>query len=98
MKNYTLGKWEVRGNRIFLAGTYKSIATIEVQKNFEDITFKPIDDIEALANGKLIADAPNLLALLEQIANSPEPFNANERQSWIDTARQLATIACLPHR
>ncbi len=95
--SYSKGKWEQRGGRIFIEGTYKSIATIEVQKNYEDITFKPIEDVEALANGILIADAPNLLAILEQIANSPEPFNANERQSWIDTARKLAYEACSQH-
>lgn len=59
--SYTQGKWELRGNRIFVEGTYKAIADVMVQKNYEDVTFKPIEDVEANANAKLIAASPELL-------------------------------------
>ena len=71
--NITKGEFETRGNRIFIKDTYKSIATIEVQKNYEDITFKPIEDIEAIANGKLFTASKDLLEALQhglRLANS----------------------------
>ena len=64
---HTKGNWEVRGNRIFIGCTHKSVATVEVQKNYEDITFKPIKDVEAEANAKLIAAAPDLLLALDEL-------------------------------
>lgn len=65
--NITKGEFETRGNRIFIKDTYKSIATIEVQKNYEDITFKPIEDIEAIANGKLFTASKDLLEALQDL-------------------------------
>jgi hypothetical protein len=69
----TDGEFEMRGNRIFVKGTYKSIATIEVQKNHKDITFEPIPDVEAIANGKLFTASKHLLEALQhglRLANS----------------------------
>ena len=65
--NITKGEFETRGNRIFIKDTYKSIATIEVQKNYEDITFKPIEDIEAIANGNLFTASKDLLEALQDL-------------------------------
>ena len=65
--NITKGEFETRGNRIFIKDTYKSIATIEVQKNYEDITFKLIEDIEAIANGKLFTASKDLLEALQDL-------------------------------
>src|SRR6478736_6750410 len=62
----TKGEFEMRGNRIFIKDTCKSIATIEVQKNYEDVTFKPVTDTEAIANGKLFACAPEMLNKLKE--------------------------------
>lgn len=46
------------------------------------------------SNAKLIVKAVNmhegLLSVLDQIANAPIPYNTNEMQIWIDTARKLA--------
>lgn len=95
--SYTKGKWNVRGNKIFVDDTYRSVATVHVVKNYKDVTFEPIEDVEANANAKLIADAPNLLATLEQIANSPTPYNERELQSWYETARDLASKAVAQH-
>lgn len=57
---HTQGEWEIRGNKIFIKGCFNSVATIHVQKNYEERTFKPIVDIEAEANAKLIAEAGNV--------------------------------------
>lgn len=54
---YSKGEWKLRGNKIFIGDTYKSIATIHVCKNHEDVTFKPIEDIEANANAKVLVSA-----------------------------------------
>jgi hypothetical protein len=64
---YTKGKWTVRGNTIFIENTNYSIATIHVVKNYEDITFKPIEDIGANANAKLIAAAPDMFEALKRV-------------------------------
>ena len=58
---HTKGDWELRGNRIFIKGTYKSIATIEVQNNFDIVKFKSVKDIEQIANSNLILNSPDLL-------------------------------------
>jgi len=62
--SYTKGNWKIRGNRIFIDDTYKSIADVHVVKNYKDVTFEPIEDIEANANAKLISAAPDLLEAL----------------------------------
>lgn len=94
---HTKGNWNVRGNKIFIDDTYRSVATVHVVKNYKDITFEPIEDVEAIANAKLIADAPNLLAVLNQIVNSPTPYNERELQSWYETARNIALDAVAQH-
>lgn len=48
-------------------------------------------------DARLIADAPNLLAVLNQIVNSPTPYNERELQSWYETARNLALDAVAQH-
>jgi len=85
---HTKGNWNVRGNKIFIDDTYRSVATVHVVKNYKDVTFEPIEDVEAIANAKLIADAPNLLAVLNQ-----QPYNEMEAFSFIDTARSIANEA-----
>lgn len=57
---YTKGEWELRGNKIFIAGTYNSIATVHIQKSWDE-QIRPIEDAEAKANAKLIRVAPKLL-------------------------------------
>lgn len=61
---HTKGDWETRGNTIFIKGTFNKLATVCVQKNYEDVTFKPIEDIEAIANVNLMAASPRLLKSL----------------------------------
>ncbi len=67
---HTQGEWENRNGHIFLKGTYNKIADVCVQKNYKDVTFEPIEDVEADANAKLITEAPNLLKSLTDIVNS----------------------------
>ncbi len=74
---YTQGKWTLRDSVIFIEDSYISIATVHVQKNYEDITFKPIEDVEAKANAQLIAAAPELLEALEWICKESFPKNSN---------------------
>jgi hypothetical protein len=93
----TKGNWNVRGNKIFIDDTYRSVATVHVVKNYKDVTFEPIEDVEAIANAKLIADAPNLLSVFNQIVNSPTPYNERELQSWYETVMNLALDAVTQH-
>jgi hypothetical protein len=67
---HTDGKWELRGNRLFVKDTYKSIAIIEVQNNFDIQKFKTIEDTEQIANAKLIAAAPDLLEALTHLVHN----------------------------
>lgn len=79
---YTKGEWNVRGNTIFVNDSYKSIATVHVQKNFEDITFKPIEDVEAIANAKLISQAPVMREAINDILELFSDDN-DPNTSWI---------------
>lgn len=60
LDNVTEGEWESRGNKIFVKGTNNSICQVHVQKNYKPITFEPIEDVEAIANQKLLLHAPLL--------------------------------------
>jgi hypothetical protein len=95
----TKGKWYVSGGDKYatiqsknidekIVVTYPTIATV-------NSTF--IDVEEFRANAKLIADAPNLLSVLNQIINNPTPYNERELQSWYETARNLALDAVAQH-
>lgn len=61
----TKGDIEIRGNKLFIKDTFNSLATIHVQKNYKDVTFEPIEDVEAKANILLFSKAPQLLESLE---------------------------------
>lgn len=58
---HTKGEWRIRGNKIFIGDTYKSVATVHVIKNYKDTTFEPMEDIESNANARLIAAAPDMI-------------------------------------
>ena len=86
---YTKGEWNVRGNGIFVNDSYRSIATVHVQKNFEDITFKPIEDVEAIANAKLISQAPSMYEAIKDILDTfDEPGVINTE--WIKSRLENA--------
>ncbi len=59
--SYSKGKWSVRGNKIFIGDSYRCVASVWVQKNFDMEAYKAVEDVEANANAKLIATAPELL-------------------------------------
>jgi hypothetical protein len=90
---YTAGQWELRRNKIFVSGTYNSIATVHIQKSWDE-QIKPIVDTEAIANAKLIAAAPELLEALQvapilSMYNNAESFiEAYER--WRDNIKSPA--------
>lgn len=69
--------FELRGNKIFVKGSFKTIATIHVQKNYEEITFKPIEDVEANANAKLLLNSLKMLKFLTKV-NNKKTFNQND--------------------
>lgn len=86
---YTKGEWTVRGNVIFVNDSYRSVATVHVQKNFEDITFKPIEDVEAIANAKLISQAPSMYEAIKDILDTfDEPGVINTE--WIKSRLENA--------
>lgn len=64
---YSQGQWKSRGNKVFIGDSYKGVCTVDVQKNYEDITFKPIEDVEQIANSKLICAAPEMLEVLKKL-------------------------------
>ncbi len=57
---YTKGKWNKRGNKIFVGDGYNSICTVHVQHPWDN-NFKPIEDVESNANATLIEKSPELL-------------------------------------
>ena len=69
---HTKGKWEIRANKIFVKDTYKSVAIVTVQDNFDIQKFKAIEDVEQIANAKLIAAAPYLLEALNELVGDLE--------------------------
>ncbi len=56
----TSGKVEIRGNKIFVVDTYKSIATVHRVDSWDLKTFEPKQDIEREANAGLISQAFNV--------------------------------------
>ena len=66
MVAHTTGEWELRGNKIFVKGTYNSIAIVCIQKAWDNMA-RPIRDYEAEANQQLLCSAPKLLEALRHI-------------------------------
>jgi hypothetical protein len=64
---YSQGKWNKRGNVIFIDDTYRSVATVHVVKNYKDITFEPIVDVEAEANTDIICKAPQMYEAIKDV-------------------------------
>ena len=106
--SYTKGQWvadvhkyEKKPKEIYLG------IKVEIQPNYFVRLFDTIlpetdeeyikEHNEIKANVKLACDAPNLLATLNQIVNSPTPYNERELQSWYETARNLALDAVAQH-
>ncbi len=56
----TKGKWNKRGNKIFVGDGYNSICTVHIQNSWDNNN-RPIEDVEANANAALIEKAPELL-------------------------------------
>jgi hypothetical protein len=57
----TRGGFEIRGTKIFLKGRTISIGQSHVIKNYEEVTFKPLKDVEAESNLQLWLDALNTI-------------------------------------
>ena len=92
---HTKGKWNLRGNKIFIEDTFKSVATVHVVKNYKDITFEPIEDIEANANATLMSKAPELLEAVINLQKRLE-FLINATPSGIErNAMCDENIICL---
>ena len=81
--NYTKGNWNLRGNTIFIDDTYRSVAGIHVIKNYKDITFEPIDDIEALANAEIICKAPSMYEAINDILETINDGTGVVNIEWI---------------
>lgn len=64
---HTPAPWEIRSNKIFIPNTYKCVAVVCVQDAWDNLKFQPKEDIEAIANAKLIAAAPELLEALKNL-------------------------------
>ena len=59
---HTKGKWKLIGNKVVKEdNNYNGIALVLVQKNYKDITFEPIPDVEAEANAQIIVEAGNVM-------------------------------------
>jgi hypothetical protein len=74
---HTKGEWKIRGNKIFVDYTYRSLATIHVVRNYKEVTFEPIEDIEAIANAKLMAAAPTMLSVLKEAVDHSHVYDTN---------------------
>jgi hypothetical protein len=72
MNKHTPAPWEIRGNTIFVPNTYKSVAIVTVQENFDFVKWKPKEDVEQIANAKIIAAAAELLEACMQVVNDYE--------------------------
>lgn len=94
MENFkgTKGKWEVRGNKIFIEDTYKSVATIHVVKNYKDITFEPIEDVEQIANAQLISKSPEMLEMLQSLENDD---NSIPKAIWDNIQKLIKEVTKL---
>lgn len=79
---------ESRNTNDKIVVTHPTIATV-------NSTF--IDIEEFRSNAKLIADSPNLLATLKQIADCPIPGNEIDFKTWADGVRNLAIQSILKH-
>lgn len=67
---HTPTPWEIRGNIIFVANSYKSIATIHVCENYDILKGDRIRDVEQEANANRIVDCVEALAGVE----NPQEF------------------------
>lgn len=86
------GTWNIRDNKLFVDDTYKSICTVHVQSNYEEITFKPKVDVEANANALLISKSPELLDRLNKLVYMIEndiPINLTNTKLLIKSATEL---------
>jgi len=93
--NYTKGEWELRGNKIFVNGTYKTVAIVTIQNSW-DKDLKPIVDVEAIANAKLLCSAPKLLEALNELTETLTfelPLGSDEKLYPIFQAHQKALLA-----
>ena len=86
----TKGSWELRGCRIFVKDTFLSIAEVHVQSNYEAVTFKPKKDVEAEANAKLIASAPDLLEALQEVRKHMNAYIPEKVFDLVDQAIEKA--------
>ena len=92
---YTKGEWELRGNKIFIKDTYKSIATVSIQKAWDERS-NPIEDVEAKANARLIAAAPelyehskNLIDYLRSIPEAAKWLNNRDAELLEETLNKI---------
>lgn len=79
---FTPGPWENRKNKIFVPGSYNKIAIVCVQQNFDHQRWKAVEDIEAEANAKLIAAAPDMLGSLIECLEGVKELNGEYQGGW----------------
>lgn len=53
------------------------------KKNYEDITFKPIEDVEANANAEIICKAPIMYEAIQEILSELESTEGFVNVDWI---------------
>ncbi len=88
-RQHTPGQWYPHDNVILIKGKTSRVAIVSVCKNYEDVTFKPIRDIEMEANAALMANAPALLKALEEMSRCFNP-NSTASQSEQKKANERA--------